>query len=106
MQDKFVNVNFDRARRFRSELTATSLHPFSKRSCRQGSRAHLPAHTGSLVAARFHTHPRRPASLKGFSSLAYSPRAAATRCFMRTGSPESAAKKAARGEYAKLEKPL
>src|SRR5258708_18703562 len=42
-----------------------------------------------------HTQPPISASVSAFSSLVYSPRAARSRCAMRTGSPASAARKAA-----------
>src|SRR6266852_7465928 len=44
---------------------------------------------------RLHTQPPISASVSAFSSLVYSPRAARSRCAMRTGSPASAARKAA-----------
>src|SRR6266568_976184 len=43
----------------------------------------------------FHTQPPISASVRAFSSLVYSLRAARSMCFMRTGSPASAARKAA-----------
>src|SRR5205814_8006471 len=50
---------------------------------------------GNLYPAAFHTQPLVSVSVKGFSSLRYSWRAARRMCVMRTGSPASAAKNVA-----------
>src|SRR5437588_3662361 len=77
VQHQLADMHFNRSRIMRSNL------------------AHLAHGIGSSVAARLHNQPRKSASLKGFSNFAYSLRAAAARCFIRPGSLESAAQKAA-----------